>query len=165
MKPFLIRPASEDDAEAISRIYNHYILHTCITFEEQPLSPAAMADRIGEVQAGGFPWLVAEDAGGIAGYAYAAKWRTRPAYRYSAESSVYLSPAAAGKGYGTHLYSELIHLLRQQGIHAVIGGIAQPNEASVALHEKLGFHKVAHFPQVGFKLDRWLDVGYWQLIL
>lgn len=160
-----IRPACAGDAEAISAIYNPYILNTCITFEEQGVTAGEMAERIYLTQAAGLPWLVIEEGSQVVGYAYAAKWRVRPAYRHSVETTVYLSPAAVGKGFGTQLYSALIGLLREKNVHAVIGGIAQPNEASVALHEKLGFCKVAHFSQVGFKFDRWLDVGYWQLTL
>jgi phosphinothricin acetyltransferase len=165
MSALSIRPALPDDGDAIVEIYNPYVLNTCITFEEQRVTAQEMAERIRAVQDAGLPWLVAEEEGRVIGYAYATKWKARSAYRYSVESTVYLSPAAAGKGCGTRLYAELIAFLRKGNCHAIMGGIVQPNEASVALHEKLGFRKVAHFPEVGFKMNRWLDVGYWQLIL
>jgi phosphinothricin acetyltransferase len=111
------------------------------------------------------PWLVFETAAGIAGYAYAAPWKARAAYRHSVESSIYLAPHATGKGLGSALYSELIADLRRLGMHCVIGGAALPNPASVALHDKLGFIKVADFRQVGFKFGRWIDVSYWELLL
>jgi len=101
----------------------------------------------------------------LLGYCYASKWKGRCAYRYSVESTVYLSPDATGKGIGSKLYGTLLAELRQRQFHTVIGGIALPNPASVALHEKLGFEKVAQFRQVGNKFGRWIDVGYWQLLL
>jgi len=96
---------------------------------------------------------------------YASKWHGRSAYRFSTEITVYLAPAHVGRGIGSQLYARLFPILRDRGIHAVIGGIALPNEASVALHEKFGLEKVAHFKEVGYKFDRWIDVGSWQGIL
>jgi L-amino acid N-acyltransferase YncA len=160
-----IRDARVDDAEAIASIYNHYVLTTSISFEETEVAAIDMAARVADVQAGGLPWLVAEIDGVIAGYAYASKWRVRHAYRFSAETSVYLAHEAAGKGIGGALYRVLLERLRAGGFHLAIGGIALPNAASVALHEKMGFEKVAHFGEVGFKFGQWTDVGYWQLKL
>jgi L-amino acid N-acyltransferase YncA len=160
-----IREATADDATPIVSIYNHFVLNTSISFEEAAVSARDMAQRIADVQAAGLPWLVAEVDGVVAGYAYATKWRVRHAYRFSVESSVYLAPGSAGKGIGTPLYRALLDRLREGGFHLAIGGIALPNAASVALHEKLGFKKVAHFQEVGFKFERWTDVGYWQLAL
>jgi len=160
-----IRPASSPDAARICAIYNHYVAGSTISFEEAPVSTDDMAARIAEVTNGGLPWLVLDVDGVVAGYAYATKWRARPAYRHAVESSVYLDPALAGRGHGRRLYARLLDELRSRGLHTVIGGIAQPNERSVALHEALGFRKVAHFSEVGFKLGRWVDVGYWQLLL
>lgn len=160
-----IRDTRVDDAESIASIYNHFVLNTSISFEETAVSHAEMAQRIAEVQVAGLPWLVAEQDGDIAGYAYATKWRVRNAYRYSVETTVYLAPASAGQGVGTMLYRALLDRLRDAGYHLAIGGIALPNPASIALHEKLGFEKVAQFSEVGFKFDRWTDVGYWQLRL
>ena len=161
----LIRSASEHDADAIVGIYNHYVLKTAITFEEHAVSAADMAARIQDVLANALPWLVVEESGVIVGYAYASKWRTRHAYRYSVESTVYLAGNQSGKGLGTQLYAALLAQLREKGFHMVIGGIALPNAGSVALHEKCGFQQVALFKEVGFKFERWIDVGYWEVKL
>ncbi len=160
-----VRTAELNDATAIAEIYNHYVQSSIITFEEQPVADEEMARRIADVQAVPLTWLVAEDNGRIVGYSYATHWRPRSAYRFSAESTVYVKPGQERRGIGSLLYAEMLPLLRARGIHAVIGGIALPNEASIALHEKIGFAKVAHFREAGFKFRRWIDVGYWQLIL
>jgi L-amino acid N-acyltransferase YncA len=160
----MVRTAGTNDAEAIATIYNHYVMSTVVTFEEEPVSVADMARRMEDVFGSALPWLVAEDENGrITGYAYATKWKVRAAYRYSVETTVYLGDSLGGKGVGTQLYTELFRRLKEQGIHAAIGGIALPNAASVALHEKFGMRKVAHFEEVGFKFGRWVDVGYWEV--
>lgn len=162
MQDTLVRPATTADAEAIAVIYDHYVSNTTITFEEQPVAPLEMAARIEEVRAGALPWLVAEQSHRVVAFAYAGKWKGRCAYRHSVESTIYVDPALAGRGIGTHLYRALLAELRGRSVHVVIGGIALPNPASIALHERLGFSKVAHFKEVGYKFDRWIDVGYWQ---
>ena len=159
----MIRPAVPADVENIARIYNYYVLNTMISFEEQLVPPQAIADRLQEVEAVSLPWLVAESSGSVIGYAYASRWKERSAYRYSVESTIYLEPGALGAGHGTRLYIALLTDLQKRKVHAVIGGIALPNPASVRLHEKLGFQKVAHFKEVGYKFGQWVDVGYWQL--
>ena len=161
----LIRPVEADDGAAIAAIYNHYVEHTLVTFEEEPVGPAEMARRIGDVQAASLPWLVAEEAGRLAGYAYAAPWKNRRAYRFSVESTIYVDPAVCSRRIGSALYQRLLDELRAGGVHAVIAAIALPNPASVALHEKFGLVKVAHFRETGFKHERWVDVGYWQRLL
>jgi phosphinothricin acetyltransferase len=161
----LIRDASAADAHQIADIYNHYVSETVITFEEAPVAANEMAARIAEVQGHGLPWLVAVVDGRVAGYSYASRWKTRSAYRHSVETTIYLEPGSEGAGIGKALYSALFPLLRKRGIHAVIGGAALPNPASEALHQRLGFERVATFRQVGFKHGRWVDVAYWQLIL
>jgi L-amino acid N-acyltransferase YncA len=161
----IIRPATGADPERICAIYNHYIATTTISFEEQPVTAADMAQRIADVGAAKLPWLVMLDGDTLIGYAYATKWRVRAAYRFAVESTIYLDPQYAGKGAGSMLYEALLAELRQRELHLAIGGIAQPNEASVRLHERLGFKKVAHFSEVGLKFGRWIDVGYWQLKL
>jgi L-amino acid N-acyltransferase YncA len=161
----LVRPVTAADAVAIARIYNYYVANTVITFEEEAVSAPDMAARIVEAQSLSLPWLVAEVEGAIVGYAYARRWRPRSAYRYSAETTIYLERGYEGRRIGTSLYSALLPLLRERGIHVAIGGVALPNDASVALHEKLGFERVAMFRQVGFKHDRWVDVAYLQLLL
>lgn len=162
MKECSIRSATSSDCEAIARIYNYYIRETIITFEEQDVGGAEMEARVADVMNGGLPWLVVKDAGGIAGYAYATKWKVRAAYRHSVETTIYLEPTRTGMGIGRFLYETLISALRERPIHTVIGGIALPNAASVALHERLGFVKIAHFKEVGFKFNQWIDVAYWQ---
>jgi phosphinothricin acetyltransferase len=158
----IVRAATASDAAAIARIYTHYVLTTTITFEEAEVSEADMASRVAEIQQQGLPWLVAEDAGAVVGFAYASKWKARSAYRFSVESSVYVAPENRHSGAGTRLYGPLIAELARLGHHTVIGGIALPNDASVRFHEKFGFVKTAHFREVGFKFGRWIDVGYWQ---
>ena len=161
----MIRPATPADAQALVNIYNHYINDTVITFEETPLTAADFAARIQKVLDGGYPYFVAEEDGRIVGYSYASQFRARVSYRYTVESTVYLDHTITGKGYGTQLYSALIEQLREQGYHLVLGGVTLPNPASQALHEKMGFEKVAHFHEVGFKFKRWLNVGFWELKL
>lgn len=160
-----IRAIVDADCEDVARIYNHYIRDTIVTFEEDAVTSDVMRARVREVAARGFPWLVAERAGHVLGYAYATPWKQRSAYRFSVESTVYLAADSTGQRLGSLLYAELIRLLQQSEVHAVVGGISLPNAASVALHEKLGFRKVGHFREVGRKFDRWIDVGYWQLTL
>ena len=165
MPAIAIRPVTVEDAAAICAIYNPYVAGTTISFEEEPVPAAEMALRIADVLAAGLPWLVAEDGGQLVGYAYATRWRARSAYRTSVESTVYVDGAAAGRGTGTLLYRALLDELRTREVRMVIGGVAQPNERSVALHERLGFRKVAHFSEVGRKFGRWVDVAYWELRL
>jgi L-amino acid N-acyltransferase YncA len=159
-----IRDANPSDAEAICEIYNHHVLKTIVTFEEVEVTVSEMAKRILDVAAD-FPWLVAERDRKVLGYAYATKWQERTAYRHSIQTTIYMEQASCGKGFGTELYSGLLDRLRNRPVHVALGGISLPNPASVALHEKCGFRKVAHFEQVGFKFGRWIDVGYWQILL
>lgn len=161
----MIRTAAKDDSTKIAEIYNYYISHTWITFEKEPVSADQIDARISEVLNSSLPWLVIEDNGEVIGYAYATKWRARPAYKHSVETTVYLSKDHSGKGFGKLIYSNLISQLTSTGFHTAIGGIALPNEASVRLHESLGFKKVAHFQEVGYKFEKWIDVGYWQIML
>lgn len=160
-----IRPARPADAAVVVAIYNHYVEHTTVSFETEMVGVGTMADRMTDVVARGLPWLVAERDGEVLGYAYATPWKPRQAYRFSVESSVYVAPASCGQGLGRPLYAALIDALRALPVHAVLGGIALPNEVSIALHERLGFSKVGQLREVGFKHERWIDVGYWQLLL
>lgn len=164
MSESFIRPVSDLDAAAICEIYNHYVQHSIITFEETAVTADEMKGRIKAISAA-WPWLVAEEKGRIVGYAYAGKWKSREAYRYAVESTVYLHPDSCGKGLGKRLYAALIKELSRRSVHTVIAGIALPNVASVALHEKMGFVKVAQFKEVGWKFGQWIDVGYWELVL
>ena len=161
----MLRLATPQDANALCAIYNPYVATTTISFEESLVSTEEMRLRIEKVLANALPWIVIEKEETIVGYAYATPWRVRHAYRFSVEISVYLDQQYTGQGYGSRLYQHLMDQLRQSNIHSVIAGIAQPNPASVAIHEKMGMCKVAHFKVVGFKFDRWIDVGYWELQL
>lgn len=129
------------------------------------MSDQAMVGRLERVQKAALPWLVAIDEDQVVGYAYATKWNKRAAYRRSAEISVYLANNLGGRGWGTRLYRQLFDELRHRSIHTIIAGISLPNPASVAIHEKFGMAKVAHFEQVGNKFGKWVDVGYWQVHL
>lgn len=160
----MIRKIEEVDIPSICKIYNYYITNSIITFEEKEVSEMEMGERIEEVTSK-YPWLVFEEHMNIVGYAYASPWKGRCAYRFSAEGTIYLDQKYSGKGIGSKLYECLIPELKSKGVHSLIGGIALPNEASVALHEKFGFKKCAHFTEVGRKFDQWIDVGYWEKIL
>lgn len=161
----VIRDATSEDGESIASIYNHYIETSVITFEEERVTGSEMEARMAAVRADGYSWLVAESEGNVAGYAYAGRWQKRSAYRHTAEVTVYLHHAFTGRGLGTRLYEAIFTKLHDMEVHAVIGGITLPNPASVALHEKFGMTQVAHYKEVGFKFGRWLDVGYWQVLL
>lgn len=160
----MIRMAAASDAAALAKIYNHYVRETIVTFEEELVSDVEMARRLADVQAASLPWLVAEEDGGVVGYACARPWKPRRGYRFSTEVSIYLDASQGGRGLGTLLYAQLLSELRTRGVHTAMGGIALPNDASVKLHEKLGFEKVAHFREVGSKFGEWIDVGYWEKI-
>jgi phosphinothricin acetyltransferase len=159
-----VRPGGAADAPALAAIYNHYVLHTTVTFEEEPIADAEMARRLEDVRADGI-WLVGELGGAPVGYAYAKPWHPRAAYRHSVESTIYLHPEAVGRGIGLRLYGALLEALSSRPVHRVIGVVALPNAASVALHERLGFQPVGVIGEVGRKFDRWIDVGYWSLAL
>jgi L-amino acid N-acyltransferase YncA len=163
--PADIRPVTLDDAEQICGLYNHYVMTSTITFEEESVAPAEMANRIREAQSASLPWLVAASDAEILGYAYASKWKGRAAYKFSAEVTIYVRQGLGRCGIGAQLYGHLLPALKSRGMHAVIGGVALPNDASLRFHQKFGFEKVAHFKEVGYKFDRWIDVTYWQVIL
>jgi len=160
----MIRNVRQTDAKPLVDIYNYYVKNTVVTFDLETISKTDMQANIKSVTAK-YPWLVYEIEGAIAGYAYAAQWKKRKAYDSTVETTVYLHPDFVGKKIGTALYKELLAIVKSQGYHLAIGGISLPNAASVALHEKFGFIKAAHYHQVGFKFNQWIDVGYWELIL
>lgn len=160
----MTRNVTVNDAKAICDIYNHHVLNTVVTFEEEPVSVEEMQSRIANISAK-YPWLVYEQEGVVAAYAYASQWKVRSAYKHTVESSIYVAEGHIGKGIGRALYSELNDQLKEMGIHAVIGGAALPNDASVKLHEALGFNYIGSFKEVGFKFNKWVDVGYWELVL
>ena len=160
----MIRQVKDGDASSICSIYNEYVLHTRITFEESAVPADEMVGRIIDITRH-YPWLVYEEHQRILGYAYAGRWKERSGYRRSVELAFYVDTGHRGRGLGTQLLGALLERLRASPVHTAISGIALPNPASVALCERFGFVRVAHFKQVGFKLNAWVDVGYWQLVL
>ena len=158
-----IREAELTDAAKIAKIYNYYIQNTHHTFETEPLSEEQMSERIRKIIKH-YPYLVAEEEGDIFGYCYASQFRLRDAYQYSVEVSIYVRSEAKKRGIGSQLYEKLFDELEDTAAHVLVAGIALPNDGSIRFHEKLGFEKVAHFREVGYKLGRWIDVGYWQMM-
>jgi phosphinothricin acetyltransferase len=157
-----IRLATKQDAAALAAIYTPYVTDSPISFEEVAPDAAEMARRIRGERPGYHPWLLAEENGEVLGYCASSPFRTRPAYRWTVETGIYLRPDAYGRGIGRSLLDAMCELLEGQGYVAVIGAIALPNPASVALHEKLGFARVGGYRGTGFKQGAWLDVGLWQ---
>jgi len=157
----MIRKATRNDAKEIAEIYNYYVANSIATFAEKPIPEKEMITNINE----SICWFVYEENNEIIGYAYASRWKQRSAYRFTVESSVYIKPNTLNKRIGTQLYTKLLKELKILKIHVVIGGMSLPNKASQLLHEKFGFKKVAHFKEVGFKFNKWIDVGYWELLM
>ena len=157
-----IRLATAADAAAIADIYAPYVTGSTISFEAEPPNAAEMAARI--VSGGAlYPWFVSEDGdGSIAGYASASAFRARHAYRFSVETSLYVARGRHGRGIGRQLYETLLPLLERQGFTQAIAAVTLPNEASIVLHEKLGFVRAGTYERVGYKLGEWLSVGLWQ---
>ena len=152
----------ERDAAACAAIYAPYVTDGVASFEEVPPSGGELAERM-ERYTAAYPWLVAEDDGGLAGYAYGSEHRTRAAYRWAADVTAYVAPGYQRQGVGRALYGALLGLLREQGVQVACAGITLPNHASVGLHEACGFRRVAVFPRIGFKQGAWWDVGWWEL--
>lgn len=159
-----LRTARPEDAAAIAAIYAPFVRDTVISFETEVPDAPEMSRRIAATLET-HPWLVAENAVGVVGYAYASQHRARLAYRWACDVTIYLSPPAKGRGLGTALYTDLLAILTRQGFRHAFGGIALPNAASIALHEKLGFKHLGTYTKVGFKLGQWHDVGWWQCAL
>lgn len=156
--PVTIRPATEADMDAVTAIYAHHVLHGRASFETEPPGAAEMRRRRAGVVGKGLPWFVAEQSGTVVGYAYAGAYRPRAAYANTVENSVYLRPDAIGRGIGRRLLTELVAACEQCGLRqmvAVVGNSA--NEASIRLHEKLGFQRVGVLRDVGYKHGVWLD--------
>ena len=158
MQRIVVRDSTEADMPAVQRIYAHYVLYGLASFEESPPSVAELKRRRGEVSDHGLPYLVAEIDGAVAGYGYAAPYRTRSAYRYTVEDSVYADNALGRRGIGSALLSTLITRCESGDWRQMIAVIGDSrNAASIGLHERLGFRLVGTFRSVGFKLDRWVD--------
>ncbi len=157
-----IRPARADDFAAIAAITNHYIATTVIHFGYDPVSADELA-AIWQRDRERYPWLVSTDeAGGVIGYAKAGTWRERAAYRWTTEVGLYLAADVRGRGLGTALYRELLDDVARRGFRSAIGGITLPNDASVALHHRLGFSSVGIVREAGYKAERWHDVEFFQ---
>ncbi|MFN8291093.1 MAG: N-acetyltransferase family protein [Chitinophagaceae bacterium] len=160
----IIRTAIPSDAAELLSIYRPYIENTSITFETETPSLDSFAQRI-ENYLRFFPWLVCEVNGRVAGYAYAARHRERTAYQWSVESSVYVHEDYLRAGVAAALYTALFEIMKRQGIRNVYAVINLPNDRSVAFHEKLGFRYFATYEQVGYKLGKWKNVGWWRLVI
>jgi L-amino acid N-acyltransferase YncA len=153
-----IRPAQRADAAAIAAIYAHYVATSAATFDESPAGPDEFAAKIAAAGSAGLPFVVAEDAGEVAGYAYLGAYRPRPAYRYTVENSVYVAPEARGRGVGRALLERLIDDGSRAGVREVVAVIAVTGDAaSVALHRACGFREAGRLTAVGFKFGRWHD--------
>jgi L-amino acid N-acyltransferase YncA len=157
-----LRLAEPSDAGIIAAIYEPIVRDTYISFETEPPSAEIMGERIQATQRR-YPWLVAEIGNEVTGYAYATEHRQRAAYRWSVDVSAYVAESHRGRGIGRRLYTALISMLRAQGFRGAFAGIALPNDASVRLHEAVGFQLLGIYRDVGFKLDAWRDVGWWRL--
>lgn len=161
MSQLTIRDATADDAAACAAIYAPYVTGTAITFELDPPGPDAMAERIAAALAT-YAWVVVESEGGVTGYAYAGQFKTRAAYRWACEVSVYVESGRRRTGAGRRLYTELFDRLTRRGFGIAVSVMTLPNEASVGLHEAMGFERVGVHRQIGYKLGRWHDVALWQ---
>ncbi|NIJ08125.1 phosphinothricin acetyltransferase [Sphingomonas vulcanisoli] len=159
-----IRPATPDDAPAITAIYAHHVLTGTGTFEEIPPTQADMAARLAKVLDARAPWLVSEDETGVTGFAYAAQFRDRSAYRYTAEDSIYIRPDRTGQGLGAALLDALIEASRAFGFREILAVIGDSDNAgSIGVHRRFGFTDAGVIRNVGYKFDRWLDVVFLQL--
>lgn len=160
-----IRAARPADAAAIAAIYAPYVEGGTVSFETEAPGPEGIAQRM--ASGGGlYPWIVATtgeaDGDVVLGYAYATRFRDRPAYAYVVETSIYMDGAAQQRGSGRLLYDALIDTLTAQGFTQAIAVLSMPNDVSIKLHEAVGFHRAGMYREIGFKAGRWLDVGFWQ---
>ncbi len=160
----IIREATADDAARCAEIYAPFVSDSWVSFELTPPNDSEMARRIADY-GHSHGWLVAEIGGQIAGYAYASPHRTREAYQTSCDVGVYVDPAVARRGVGRELYEAILPALRARDYHAAFAGIALPNEASIGLHEAMGFTPIGIYREVGWKMGGWRDVGWWQRLL
>ncbi|MDR2730421.1 MAG: GNAT family N-acetyltransferase [Treponema sp.] len=160
----MIREVVLSDCKSIMDIYNYYIEKTIISFEESPLTVTEMETRVNEIDER-FPYLVYEEEGHILGYAYVNTFQSRSAYRFTLENSIYVRNGYQGKGIGKALLNELINEVRKLEIHSIIAKIALPNAISIKLHETFYFKNAGILKEAGRKFDKWIDVGYWELIL
>lgn len=160
----MIRPFESKDIPELLEIYNYYVLHSTATLDIEALSLEAFTEKVNRIDQD-FPFIVLEENGELLGYAYGSKFRPKPAYNTTVESTVYVKHNTHRKKIGSLLYEALLKQLKEANFHIVLGVLTLPNEASVRLHEKFGFKQVAFLEQVGYKFDTWLNVGFWQLDL
>ncbi|AXX30730.1 Sortase and related acyltransferase [Actinosynnema pretiosum subsp. pretiosum] len=161
-----IRPCAGDDLAAVAAIYAHYVEHGVATFDEVAPSEEDWAGKRADIAARGLPFLVAELDGVVSGFAYAAPWRWKRAYRHTAEDTIYLAPGATGHGLGKALLGSVVEAAREAGIRQLIAVIADSGDgSSAALHRRFGFHEAGVLREVGHKHGRWIDTALWQLSL
>lgn len=160
-----IRTATEDDLPEILSIYNGVIEKTTAVYDYEPHTLAMRQAWFQAKKEQGFPVFVAEEAGTVLGFSSIGPFRAWAAYKYTVENSIYVAAAARGKGIGKLLMPPVINAAKQLGMHTVVAGIDAGNEASIQLHRQFGFEEVAHFKQVGWKFERWLDLKFLQLIV
>ena len=159
-----IRAATPDDLQALTDIYNYYVLNTTITFDLHPLTTEERQAWFNDHHpVGPHRLLVAEDHAGLCvGYATSSRWRPKAAYNTTVEASVYCRPDAVGKGYGTALYTALFASLERQDVQTIVAGVSLPNPRSIALQERFGFRRVGVFHAVGRKFDKYWDVAWFE---
>lgn len=160
----MIRPFEIKDTKQLLDIYNYYVLNSVATFDDAVLPFEVFLEKVTTIN-NTYPFLVFEEHDELLGYAYGSKFRPKPAYSNTVESTVYVKHGQHGKQIGSLLYGELLKELKKENYHVVLGVLTLPNEVSVKLHEKFGFKQVAHLKEVGLKFNKWLDVGFWQLSL
>jgi phosphinothricin acetyltransferase len=158
-----VRHASEQDLAQLNAIYNRYVIETHFTFDVEPMTSEARREWFEHYgTTGRHRVVVGLSDSSVIGYACSSRWRPKPAYETSVETSIYVAPDAVGRGIGTRLYEELFKQLQGEDVHRAYAGIALPNQASIALHERFGFKRVAHFTEQGRKFDRYWDVGFYE---
>lgn len=160
----MIRSVEITDAQELLNIYNYYVLNSTVNFDIEPVGLETFINKIKRIKTD-YPFIVYKEGGEILGYAYGSRFRPRPAYNNTVESTVYVKHTAHGKQIGSKLYAALIELLKETNLHTVLGVLTIPNDASIRLHEKFGFQQVANLKQVGLKFGEWQNIGIWQLHL
>ena len=156
----MIRRVEDGDAADIVRIYNHYVENTFISFEEEKVDEKTMQSRFLHGD-----WFVCVEDDVVVGFAYATKWKDRSAYRFTVETSIYIRMDYQGVGMARRLYEHLIKTMKEKGIHSIIATITLPNDKSIEFHKKMGFIKTGEMKEMGYKMNQWADVSYWQLLI
>lgn len=160
----MLRHFTKDDIAALLDIYNYYVTNTVATFDIKPLKLQTFEKKLNDINSK-YPFLIFEEEKQILGFAYASKFRPKPAYKFTVEATVYVKHTAHGKHIGSQLYKALIHELKQTDTHTILGVLTLPNEASIKLHQKFGFEEVAHLKELGYKFGAWHNVAIYQLRL